>query len=125
MPDFETAATPESAVDLVPTPNQPIAARPFRPRQFLLGLLLAGTGVALILSIAFLTDTLQTVTGTLSIPALFTSLLLAIPCIGLGFALMCTAAATPDESEFDRLLAAGNSSQNTAQTTGTPPSATG
>ena len=103
MPDFETAATPESAVDLMPTPNQPIAARPFRPRQFLLGLLLSGTGVALILSIAFLTDTLQTVTGTLSIPALFTSLLLAIPCIGLGFALMCTAAATPDSSVVESL----------------------
>jgi len=82
--------------------------RPFRPRQFLLGLLLSGTGVSLILSVAFLTDTVRTVTGTLSVPAICTSLLLSILFIGTGFALMSTALSDFDEAEFDRLAASGN-----------------
>lgn len=88
-------------------PPQPVP-RPFRPRQFLLGLLFAGTGVSLVLSVAFLTDTVRTVTGALSIPAICTSLLLSILCIGTGFALMATALSNFDESEFDRLAVAGN-----------------
>lgn len=94
-----------------PDPRPPVlphSGRAFRPRQFLLGLLLSCTGVSLVLSVAFLTDTVRTVTGTLSIPAICTSLLLSILCIGTGFALMSTAMPAFDESEFDRLAAAGN-----------------
>lgn len=99
MSDFQTAPRPPAAGH---------SRRAFRPRQFLLGLLFSCTGVSLVLSVAFLTDTVRTVTGTLSIPAICTSLLLAILCIGTGFALMSTAMATFDESEFDRLASAGN-----------------
>lgn len=48
-------------------PPQPVP-RPFRPRQFLLGLLFSGTGVSLVLSVAFLTDTVRTVTALFPSP---------------------------------------------------------
>lgn len=100
--------------------------RPLRPRQFLLGLLFSGTGVSLVLSVAFLTDTVRTVTGALSIPAICTSLLLSILCIGTGFALMATASSNFDESEFDRLAASGNISafEHLQLTSSFPPEST-
>lgn len=87
--------------------------RPFRPARFLVGLLLAVSGISVILIVAANTIRLHHLGREITLPIIAFSVITGIFLLGGGFGVMTTAAAGTDESEFERLLNAGETLAST------------
>lgn len=92
--------------DLSATPSsQSRPNRPFKPRQFLFGLALAGGGMGLMLFVA--AGALHDVGagGAVSLPATGLCMIIGLMLLGGGFGQMAISAPKFDDTEFQRLLA--------------------
>lgn len=87
--------------------------RPFRPARFLVGLLLSVSGISVILIVAANTIRLHHLGREITLPIIAFSVITGIFLLGGGFGIMTTAAAGTDESEFERLLNAGETLAST------------
>lgn len=87
------------------------APRGMRKLRFVFGMLLTGSGIALILSVAAGAVQAFGVTGRLSLPAVGLCMIVGVMLLGGGFGVMATSAATFENDEFERLMADNRPSQ--------------
>lgn len=87
---------------------QPSSARPMQKRRFFTGMLFAGGGIGLMLCVAVGALHSAGASGNLSLPSVALCMIVGLMLLGGGFGVMATAAPRFDDSEFDRLMRAGN-----------------
>ena len=101
----ETSENEFHAASTEATPPRPEPPRGMRKLRFVFGMLLTGSGIALILSVAAGAVQAFGVTGRLSLPAVGLCMIVGVMCLGGGFGVMATSAATFENDEFERLMA--------------------
>lgn len=89
---------------LIPTAMR----RKFRPMRFAVGLTLTTISVSLILWIAIRMLDVHHLGGRFALALVAVVVMSSVMMLGAGFALMATAAADFDDSEFERLIRSGN-----------------
>ncbi len=102
---FESALLPVTTGDSYPVVGPPKRLQPVR---FASGLLLSTTGMGIILVVGVQMVEVQQLAGNFALALVAISVLSGVTLLGGGFGLMATASSGFDESEFDRLMKAGN-----------------
>ncbi len=82
--------------------------RRLRPLRFAFGMLLTGSGMAMILLIGIRVIEVRLIGGDFAMPLVAFGVVSGVMLLGGGFGIMATSASGFDEDEFDRLADAGN-----------------
>lgn len=134
-----SAHSPDNPAGDLTSPNQTRAettsagqsgsGRPMQVRRFLCGTLVAATGVAIMLVVAFGLLQGWGVNERLSLPLIALCMIVGLMLLGGGFGVMATSAGTFDDDEFERLMAGerrrfdeqGNATLSPPRLTSEPP----
>lgn len=90
---------------VTPTPGN---ARPMQKGRFVMGLMIAATGIGLMLIVAVGALQSAGASGNFSLPAVAICMVVGLMFLGGGFGVMATAAPQFDDNEFDRLMRMGD-----------------
>jgi hypothetical protein len=96
--------TPAKDAEIVETTVDSQPPREFRVGRFIVGLLLAGIGMATILMVGVSLLYVRGLDPEIAMPTVALSVVLGVMFVGGGFGLMATASSGIDEQEFSRLM---------------------
>jgi hypothetical protein len=114
-PEAPFVSSPETTPDSAAGTQLPSEPARLKPVRFACGLLLTTTGMGLVLLVGIEMLEVQQLAGNFALALVAFGVLTGVTLLGGGFGLMATASSGFDETEFDRLMKAGNIASATVQ----------